>query len=372
MKRLLISAISIILASGFFMPALAEPFKPKLLWEKVLYGDHVEIDLATESADVIISKGKNEISVFDKKGKETFSWEAGPDRHCGGVSISGDAGAFMFYSGYTEEYAYRNNVRSYSDDRVHYFSGETKKELWYMPALDTVPVIFPDGSGFLTAYPVMEIFNLQKKLIYRHPEQIGGFSFVISPESNYIALVPDSGRPLMLLKRDGALLWEQGRHTIVSSMSDGASYITTQPYVLAYTKPDKENTHLGTVYDRGGNKVMEGYGIVSGNGQRIVMLEDKGVSIYSLPGKELLKRIPGEVELPRVSTRFFAAFSHDGKYLVMRNGNEIHFYGIQGDVHEIVRPGALGKFPYIAITRDARYLLVNPSSVNRLALYQLY
>lgn len=372
MNKILSTAITIIFVALVFMPSQANALEPKLLWEKEFKAQVYEVDFAYESADVILTKGKNEIVVYDKSGNEKFHWGPRIDRHCGGVSISKDGRFFMFYSGYTERFALEKKVKDYSDDQVHFYSGETKKELWSMPGLETVPVVFPDGSGFLTAYPVLEIVNLERRIIYRHPEQIGGFSFAISPDSGYFAVVPDSDRPLILFKRDGTVLWERGRHTIVSSISDGASYITTQPYILGYDSPDSENTHLGTVYDKNGNKVMEGFGIVSGNGKRLVMREEDSVSIYSLPDKKLIRNIPGRIDLPKVSNTFFAAFSYEGNYLVMRDGDSIHVYDLIKNINAVIEIAGLGRFPYIAITTDARHLFVHPTKGNKILLYKLY
>jgi hypothetical protein len=374
-----IKAIFIILVLAVFCASTlaltkAEALEPKLLWEKELKAKLHEATLATESADVIIAKGKNEIVVFDKNGNETFHWGPRIDRHCGGVSISKDGKYFTFNSGYTWKYAEEKKISAYSDDRIHFYSGETKKELWNIRGSETVSRIFPDGSGFITVFPTLEIVNSDKQIIYVYPKQVHGVSTKISPESNYFAAVTDRRHPLILFKRDGTILWERGRHNYVASISEGASYITTVPYVLSrYGSSDAENTHKGTVYDKAGNKVMEGFAIVSGNGKRLVMRYPDRISIYSLPDKKLIKDLPIKIELPRVSNPFFAAFSYDGNYLTIRDGDSIHVHDLGKGESEVISVPGMGKFTLARLTSDGRYLFVYPRTrANKLFMYQLY
>lgn len=147
-------------------------------------------------------------------------------------------------------------------------------------------------------------------------KQAGGINDIqISPDSNYFALVKDSNCGLLLYRRDGTKLWEKRCHKEgVASICAGASYISTFPYLT--DTPDELNTHKGTVYDKSGNKVMEGFGVLSGNASKIAMLYPDKVSVLNWPDKTMLKDIMIDMrEVFEASSVSNTLFSYDGRYL---------------------------------------------------------
>ena len=372
----LISAL-IICVLGWAMRA--EALEPTLKWKKEFKYKVRNVDLATETGDVILSlENGGEIVLFDKDGNERFHWGPRIDRRAGGAGISKDGRYFVFYSGYTGTYADRKKVPGWSDDRIHFYNRQTKKELWNYKSLESVPLISPDGS-LVISYSIygFKILNFDgRKTFEYHPNTLELGSVVFSPDSNFSAVTGFPRGPLILFKRDGTKLWEKGRHSLIASISEGASYISTYPYSLglSYTA-DPENTHKGTVYDRNGNKVLEGFGILSGNGSRIAMYSPDKITIIGLPNKQIMKEIPVQVGLPNVSNPFFAVFSYDGGYLVARRGNSVLVFDLVGDVSKEITLTQLGKFPEVQLTRESKYLLIHPTErgYERLVYYyQLY
>lgn len=353
----------------------AEALEPTLKWKKEFKYKVKDVDLATETGDVILSlENGGQIILFDKDGNETFHWGPRIDRVAGGVGISKDGRYFVFYSGYTEIYAEKKKVPGWSDDRIHFYSRQTKKELWNTK--NGAPYIFPDGLSLISATDRFSIFNVEGRKIFTNDQSLDIPSFEISPDSNYFALVRGDKQPLSLFRRDGTKLWERGRHYSVASISAGASYISTWPYSLglSYTA-DPENTHKGTVYDRNGNKVLEGFGILSGDGSKIAMLSPDKASILSLPNKSTIKEIPISIhDILGTGEINFAVFSFNGRYLVLRNGLSLQVIDLVEDARkEISLPGA-GRFLVLfSLTRDGRNLLIRDwQTIKSIYYYQLY
>jgi len=378
MRKKANKAITIFLALIIFVlgPAMkAHALEPTLKWKKEFKHEVKNVDLATDTGDVILSLEKGgEVVLFDKDGNERFHWGPRIDRRAGAAHISKDGRYFVFYSGYTEMYAEKKKVSGWSDDRIHFYSRQTKKELWNTK--NGIPYIFPDGLSLISEYGRFSIFNAEGRKIFTNDQSLDIPSFKISPDSNYFALVRGSMQPLTLFRRDGTKLWERGRHDSVASITEGASYISTWPYSLglSYTA-DPENTHKGTVYDRNGNKVLEGFGILSGDGSKIAMLSPDKASILNLPNKSTIKEIPISIhDILGTGEINFAAFSFNGRYLVLRNGLSLQVVDLVEDTKkEISLPGA-GRFPVLfSLTSDGKNLLIRDwQTIKSIYYYQLY
>lgn len=150
----------------------------------------------------------------------------------------------------------------------------------------------------------------------------------------------------------------------------------TWPYSfgLSYTA-DAENTHKGTIYDRDGNKVLEGFGILSGDGSKIAMLSPDRASILNLPNKSIIKEIPIFIhDIFGTGEITFAVFSFNGRYLVLRNGLSLQVVDLLEDTRKrISLPGAgkLGVFFYV--TSDGKNLLMRDEETPKsIYYYQLY
>jgi WD40 repeat protein len=367
----------------------AEALDVKLLWKKEFRYKVKSIDFATDSGDVLVAlQGKDEgvgkeLILFDKGGNERFHWGPRMDRMVGSPTISKDGKYFGFISGYTEDYASKKGVHPSSDERFHFYDRQTKKELWNIRVSDEAqPRIFPDGSSvIICGYTsgMSRIYNQQGKIIFKQDQQTGGIeSLEISPDSSHFAFVKENNGLLILYKRDGTKLWEKGRHREgIASITDGASYISANPYFLGPSStPDSINSQNGTVYDKNGNKVMEGLGVLSGNGSRIAMFYPDKVTVLNWPGKGLVKEIMIDMrELFETSTKSHARFSYDGKYLFLKSGISIKIYDLLGNTNIEIKIPEMTRYAEIYITEDGRFFLINPlgfEATKILHLYQVY
>ena len=361
--------------------ASAQSLDPKLLWRKEFKWKINSLDLATESGDVILSLVSGEIILLNKNGKERFHWGPRVDRGGGAVSISKDGKYFGFGTGYTEKYAYQKDIDWSADDRIHFYNGQTKKELWNKRNEGT-PLIFPDGKSLISkgfSGGSFYIFGADGKQIYSYGEALGIPSFEISPDSNYFAFVKDDMQPLILFKRDGTKIWERGRHDSVASISEGASYISTSPYLLVDSySADAQESHKGLVYDKSGNIVMKGFGIVTGDGSKIAMLFPEKISILSLPDGKIIKEIIAHMsEIFLVSWVSNILFSYDGRYIIIKSKTSMSVYDLLENIYrEIpISVSELGKYPRFRATRNGQFLLISPDSPRNksgLYYYQLY
>jgi hypothetical protein len=350
--------------------AFAEALDVKRLWKKTFKGAAIGIDFAMSSGDLLISKGKTdnvmrEAIFYDKDGNERFHWGPRTGIRVGSVDISKDGKYFAFTTGYTEEYAEKKNVHVLANERLHFYDGQTKKELWNTRTGEDSPIMFPDGlSVIMFGYESgsFRIYNRQGKKIFDQNQgrEIGGIK--ISPDSNFFALARED-RKIHLYKRDGTELWEKGLHRAgIASITDGASYISTYPYSLGLSGvADELNTHKGTVYDKNGNKVMEGFGVLSGNGSKIAMLYPDKVSVLNWPDKTLVKEIAiNMIEIFEMSSISHTRFSYDGRYLFLKSGISIWVYDLLKKTNKEIKIPEMVKYPIFLITEDGKYLLINP------------
>jgi WD40 repeat protein len=278
------------------------------------------MDLATGSGDVVVVlKGKEgvgkEVILFDKGGNERFHWGPRMDRRVGwSGTISNDGKYFAFTTGYTEEYAKKKNLAVIWGEMLHFYNRQTKKELWKINIGEESPIIFPDGSSVIIygyENSNFEIYNQQGKSILQLRQEGGISDIKISPDSNYFALVRDDDCALLLYSRDGTKLWEKKCHKNgIASISGSASYISTFPF--STDEYFESNPQKGTVYNKSGNKVMEGFGVLSGNAGKIAMLYPDKVSVLSWPDKKMVKEIIIDMrEIFETSSSSNTGFSDD-------------------------------------------------------------
>jgi len=376
-KRIMLILALTIFVLGWAMRA--DALEPTLKWKKEFKYKVKDADLAADTGDVILSlENAGEVILFDKDGNERFHWGPRIDRRAGRAVISKDGRYFGVYSGYTEIYAEKKKVPGWSDDRIHFYNRQTKKEVWNYKSPEGVPLISPDGSYVINyAMDGFHILNMEGRETFKYIPNIFEFaSIIFSPESNYIGVIKTIRQPLILFKRDGTRVWERGRHDDIASISEGASYISTCPYVLGPSDTqDPQNSYKGLVYDKKGNIVMGGFGILSGSGNKIAMHSPEKITIIRLPDKQVLKEILVQVSLPKVSNPFFAVFSYDGRYLVARKGNSLLAFDLAGDISKEITVPTLGRFAEVHLTRAGKYLLIHSreSGYERAVYcYQLY
>lgn len=383
-KKIVIAAL--VLISVFVnLVTFAEALDLRLLWKKEFRYKVKHIDFATGSGDVIVVlKGKEggvgkEVILCDKGGNERFHWGPRMDRRVGwSATISKDGKYFAFRTGYTEEYAEKKKVAVIWGEMVHFYGRQTKKELWSKSIGEESPIMFPDGSSLIIyGYEggTFRIYNQQGRSVLQL-KQAGGINDIqITPDSNYFALVKTSDCALLLYRRDGTKLWEKRCHKEgVASICAGASYISTFPYLT--DTPDELNTQKGTVYDKNGNKVMEGFGVLSGNGSKIAMLYPDKVSVLNWPEKTVVKDITTDMrEIFETSSASNTLFSYDGRYLFLKSGTSIKVYDLLENTNKEIKIPEMVKYPIFFNTEDGKYLLINPygtEETKTIYLYQVY
>jgi len=267
-----------------------------------------------------------------------------------------------------------------SDKRLHFYDRETKKELWNKNIGEESPIIFPDGlSVIIYGYESgsFRVYDRQGKKVFDQNQGAEIRGIDISPDSNFFVLAKEVGQ-IHLYKRDGTKLWEKGSHKEgIASITDGASYISTYPYSLGLSGiADELNTHKGTVYDKSGNKIMEGFGVLSGNASKIAMLYPDKVSVLNWPDKTLVKEIViNMTQIFEMSSVSHTRFSYDGRYLFLKSGISIWVYDFLENTNKEIKLPEMIKYPIFFITEDGKYLLINPYGTGRtktIYFYQVY
>ena len=347
--------------------AKAQALEPKLLWEKKLPFKIYDLKMAAESGDVILSsKDARQIILYDKNGNKRFHWGPRVDRAPFGIDISADGSKIIYNTSWTAEYmeAKKLSFAGPFDSRIHY-STRKGKELWNKK-IEGGSYLSPDGT-IIAVGPIggegknLTLLDSTGKILWKYIYEIGGASDVIfSPDSIDIGLC-DEG-VLRLLDRYGNLLFEKAQCQGIISISEGGSYISTNPYY------ELERSHKGRVYDKTGNIFFEGVGFVSANGQRLVLSLDAKTVIYSLPDKTILKEYPIQGSETAVSAdgRFIVVM---GKRTDTASANNIFIIDMQEN--GIWETYVIGS-PKIFLTKDGKYLLIRIYQENKLVYYQLY
>lgn len=359
------------------MVVKVQAFQPKLLWQKQFKYDIRDINMAEETGDMIVSNTE-EIILYDKNGNEVFHWGPRVDRDAGSVDITADGRYIVYTTGWKEKYKYEKKLKEW-DNRVHYATRKGK-ELWNKRWCGYVR-ISSDGSKLIMNCGAGEgngfdVFDSKGNLLWRKWEDgWGAITAQFSPEGNYIAVVGDVGKPLLLLQaNNGKILWTTTEvEDSIASISKNAEIITTFPYYGGPSHP--ERTHNGRVYDRNGNVVLEGFGIVSEDGSRIVMFYKNKTSILALPSKDVIKELPIRVPCtPLEYTYRLASFSYDGRILVIigkkaNSPNNIFVLDLTTGKEWEFNTGAE---PRIYLNKDGKYLLVVVRKERKILYYQLY
>jgi hypothetical protein len=360
------------------MAPSVEALEPKLLWEKKFEYKHLSLGVAEISGDVIVSsKDAREVILYDKDGNEIAHWGPRIDRLPFGASISADGKYFAFHSMLTEEYANKKRISKYSDDRIHLFDRKGK-ELWN-EINGGYPIISQDGTYIVVVYDGMfDIRDMNGKELFEYKEKGSGGVTEMSSDSLFFAItgyLPGAhfGYKMTLFSKDGTKIWAKNYHSQPTSITDGASFIATTPYVDVM---QPENSSKGFIYDKNGDVVLEGYAFLSGNGERAALIEENGTKILSLPDKAVLKEFPIKAQSAR--------FSHDGRYLVLYgektdavSGSNIFVFDLlsaeEWETKGEVKIYNFGDFVGVAmrLTKDGKYLITR-SKDQKISYYQLY
>jgi hypothetical protein len=247
--------------SLFAMVSMAEALDPKLLWEKEFEPKRFHIELAVTSGDVLIS-AQREVIVYDKEGNEKAHWGPRIDRTIYGSSISADGKYFSFSSGLTEKAAMEKEVPSYSDDRIHLFDNKGR-EIWSMGSFGS-PTISPDGTYIIADYEAgFIIYDMDANKLFSHEEDRPGIT-ATSPDGLYFLIKLDLGDPsIKLYSKDGTKVWERKYTMAATSISKGAEYFATYPYVDVINPANSSN---GFLFNRSGKRGQDKGNIASREG----------------------------------------------------------------------------------------------------------
>ena len=339
----------------------AHALEPKLLWEKEFEGSrHLGYDLAETSGDVIIRIDK-EVMIYDKDGNERFHWGPRVDRYPTNADISNDGKYFAINTDCTAEYAAKMKISVWECGKVHFYSCETKKELWNDDAFGGMN-IFPDGSGVIFGAEEFGFYtqDVNGKMEVNHDDDKFGAVTYVSPDGKYIGTVTGKGNELF--SRSGEGLWAKEVYGGFGSITDDAKYVALAP-PRNWRGPD-ENSE-GAVFDKEGNVVFERFGYIAGNGTRVALQSDDWTRIMSLPEKTLLKEVPVNAD--------YAEWSHDGRVVVLygnrtdgASGSNVFIYdlkeGTEWETNSDMKP--------VVVASDGKYLLFI-SVDKRAAFYQL-
>ena len=351
----------------------AHAIEPKLLWTKTFESTIMSAEMARDTGDVILSTSE-EVILYDKDGNERFHWGPRVDRGAGIADISDDGMHYAFISGYTPKYLEKKGLSYWEGMLVHFYDTETKKELWNKEVGEAIPMVLPGGDGVLLYWWMggLKLYNTKGEPVVNE-QSLEIESLALAPDGSHYAAINYYGTPLMLFDKSGTKLWEKGRHVRIVSISDNASYITTRPYSLGLSfSADAEKTHEGIVYDKDGNIVMHGFGVVSADGKRLAMYSPEKVVIYGLPDKEVLYEVDVQAYISGYESAFFASFSGDNRYLILRGETSLRIYDLEGNLSKEIVIKGLGKLTWITLSKDGKYLLAHPSEDRKnVYFYQL-
>lgn len=363
MRKRNIKSMALILALIIFIVGWAiktEALSPKLLWEKKLPFKPDSIKMAASSGDVIIySQEARQIILYDKNGNKRFHWGPRIDRQPMGIDISDDGNVIVYTTSWTEDYIEKKRIDINKlgwDTRVHY-STRKGKELWNKPILG-MSVLSPDGKMVAIGKSAGEggdltILDSQGKMLWKYISREAD-NIVFSPDSNYILFSGEEG--LHLLDRFGNLLWKKIDASEVTSISEGAMYITTSG---SLSIPRRINEK---VYDKQGNIIFEGKAYVSEDGKRLLFVYQDKISILSLPNKTVIKEY---------FLKYATFLSYDGRFIVTSGQPTPHFYIIDSISNKSAKLPIEGNHWKAGSTTDGKYLVFVVEG-KKILFYQVY
>ncbi len=367
--------VSILTFIHIILPALVYALAPTLLWEKSLSEKIRDIEFAKDTGDVIVTTG-DEIFLYNPAGEIVFHWGPRVDREATSVSITSDGSKFAYTDAYKEDYMIAKSIQD-SDSRVRYLN-RNGNELWNKNWEGFVR-LSPDGSKVVINHSSegegFDILNANGNILWsKGGDHWGDTTTEFSPEGNYVAVVGDAHSPMLLMKADtGDVLFtttELNDYT-ARTISDNATYLTTDPYTDVVS-PDK--SHDGKIYTKDGGILLNGWGVVSEDGSKVLMLYNDKTSLLRLPDPTPLQNfsIIGSPEAERA----YADISRDGSYAVLigqKAGDTSSGLYVIDTVNNIVSNLNYSTVDVdVYITNDGKYVMVRNRNLKDIALYQVF
>ncbi|MEK6646939.1 MAG: hypothetical protein AABY84_09735 [Candidatus Firestonebacteria bacterium] len=367
----------------------AEALQLKLLWEKKLPFAITDLQMAGVSGDIILSsKWSKQIILYDKGGNERFHWGPKVDRQPLEIGISEDGNYIIYVTAWTEEYVWNNNINLQEfgwNHKVHYVT-KKGKELWNKE-VGGMLYLSPNGQLIAAGAGAGEgpegdfvLMNSIGNILWNYSNNSGDDNIIFSPDSNYIALSSNPFYKLRLFDKSGNMLWERPYTEGIVSISENANYISICPYNYS------EIRHNGMVYDKNGNVVIEGFGVLSGDGKSLLMLYTDKITLMNLPQKATIKEYSIQAALSMIKspireTSYLLELSYDGRFVVVVGkkvgdmlNNNLFIIDVQEDKLLEMSAGVINTDGRVGIflTKDGKYLLVHIYEEHKILYYQVY
>jgi len=355
---------------------LSSALEPRLLWKKKLPQQIYAAKVAAESGDIIVNMNREQIFKFDRKGNTTAQEGPNLERIFHDVDIASNGEVYTYVSTMKMEYALERNIdpeKDGYDDRVHYCQ-KGGKEIWNKRIVwdeEVQPFLSPDGQAVLAVLSDGRsvLINTEGK-VYKLKEKFNWGYTLFSPDSSHFAI----GRWywITLLDRNGNIVWEKGSPQDLAgpplSISENARYFSVYP-----CEYDESTFHNGKVYDKSGNLAFDKLGILSGDGKRIILIEESKIKILALPDQNILREYPVKIiDVPEKET-IYPAISYNGRHIAVfgkDNSSKSNFFVFDVDSNTSWSTLIDHDVQGLYITRDGKYLLVVTN--NSLFYYQLF
>jgi len=378
-KYKLVFVIGILI--GFFLILLinsqiSAALEPKLLWKKEFQKKIYCMEIALESGDIIVNLNKEKIFLFDRKGNTKAQKGPSLERLFHEVDISSNGESFTYVSTWKMGYVLDENIdvkKEGYDERVHYCM-KNGKEVWNKRIIwdeEIQPSLSPDGQIVLAALSDGSnvLLNSAGK-VYKLKSKFNWGYTLFSPDSTYFAV----GRWywLTLLDKNGNIVWEKGSPKDLAgpplSISENADYISTYP-----CEYDESTFHNGKLYNKSGDLVLNGLGILSDDGKRIILIEKSKIKVLSLPDKSVLREYPVKIIDVLEKETIYPTIFYNGKYIAVfgqDNSSQSYLFVFDVDSNRSWSTSVSHDTQGLYITRDGKYLSVVAN--NSLFFYQLF
>jgi len=366
-------AISLLL---LIISQLSSALEPKLLWKKKLPQKIYAAKLATESGDIIVNMNREQIFKFDRKGNTLAQKGPNLERIFHDVDIASNGEVYTYVSSLKMKYTLERNIdpeKEGYDNRVHYCQ-EGGKEIWNKRIVwDELvqPFLFPNGRKVLAMLPNgNQVFINQQGETFKLQDKFKWGATLFTPDNNYFAI--GYWYWLTLVDKDGNIVWEKESKDELAgpplSISESAAYVSTYP-----CEYDESTFHNGKVFNKSGDLVLNGQGILSDDGKRIILIEESKIKALSLPDKNVLREYPVKIiDVPEKET-IYPAISFNGRHITVfgkdnSSKSNLFVFDVESNTSwsTLINHDVQGLY----ITRDGKYLLVVTN--NSLFFYQLF
>lgn len=332
---------------------LSSALEPKLLWKKEIPSELYGLSFARKSGDVIFIheyKGsRNQITILNKDGQTVWQWGPDLERVAGWVSISDDGRYFVYHTDFPRE------TDAPMKPFIHYYD-RSQGEIW-RKELPGYPTISPDGkyifvnSGWEGA--IAYFLDSKGNIIWKKRD-VGPDFGKFSPDGGFLKT------RYYLFDKKGNIILDKDFPGTIRSISLNADYLAFEGRGSAVIVRDKDGTIIGSgadggIFDKRGNIILGGKARVSEDGTIGVIYRSDKTEIYKLPEKTLIKEYPIRKVLGASS------LSYNGNVIVIiertGKGSPIKLFIIDLSKNELFE-GILDKGADLEVSKDGKYFLL--------------